>query len=84
MQHEATGNTLTLMVITGLSSSSRENGVDSRFLLRNSEDKDSVSRLWREILGVEDDGATTDLALEEGRDASEPLVDMDATGEESP
>lgn len=72
------------MVMAGLRSSLREKGAESRFLLRESEDRVSCSRLLRELLMVEDDGGTTDLDLEGGRDASEPLVDMAAVGRNCP
>lgn len=40
--------------------------------------------LLRELGVAEDDGGTTDLDLEGARDASEPLIDMAATGRNCP
>lgn len=70
--------------MAGLSSSLREKGAESCVFLRNSVDKVSCSRLLRELPMADDDGGITDLDLEGGRDASEPLIDMAATGRNYP
>lgn len=70
----------TLMDMAGLSSSLREKGAESHFLLRGSEEEVSCSGLLRELPKPEDEDGTTDFDLEGGRDASEPLIDMAAAG----
>lgn len=75
---------LTLMVMAGLSSSCSEKGAETRLLLRDSEDKVSCSRVLRELPMTEDDEGATNLDLEGGRDASEPLIDMTKTESDCP
>lgn len=67
----------TLIVMAGLSSSSRGNAGGARFLLCELKGRASSWDVVREPAA--DDERTADLDLEGGRDASEPLVDILAT-----
>lgn len=67
----------TLIVIAGLSSSSRGKAGESRFLLCELDCRASSWDLMREPAA--DDERAADLDLEGGRDASEPLMDILAT-----
>lgn len=67
----------TLIVMAGLSSSSRGNAGAARLLLFELEGRASS---WNRLCEpAADDERAADLDLEGGRDASEPLVDILAT-----